>query len=738
MRKYCHIASAAFSSLLALAGLTLTGMASGQSHSKSAPKFQAKKPTAQPDKYASLVKAISDACKEGHIVGCSLVVVKDGKVALVKGIGYRDLAAKKPVTGDTLFAIGSSSKAFTAMTMMMSVDEGKLALTDSPKKYLPYFSLQDPDADSNITISDLMSHRSGLPRTDTAWATGRLTSEEIIRVAGLAKPTAKLGQAFQYQNVMFLAAGQVVGTVQNKPWTEFVADRIFKPLGMARTETSIATMQADTDHSLGYTWDEDTKSPDHLPMRNLIAIAPAGAINSSANDMSHWLRLMLNGGELDGKRYVSPKSFSELFVKRMVMSPAMSYGYGWILHDWHGHPIMEHGGNIDGFTAEVALMPDQHLGFALLTNQNAAPISATSIDIVFENLLNIPADKSSAGKGADKPGVPTAPEKEPGVYKINGAAVEVTVEYIEKGLTLTVPGQPTFKLLSMGGRSYKLAGLPGFTLTFRSSTADAAVTEMEMKQPQGNFVATREPKVAPTEPLISASDLMTKAIEAIGGEANIRKHHSTKTVILSILENDGLIAISTELTAAPSKFERLMSLKALGKEIATTREYFDGEKSKGGVTSSLQPNKVFGKKELAQAKSEGDYYSELNWNKLYSKVVVSRKIKLPGYDEDVYVVIKTPMDSALTPITDYISTKSYFVVKSEKSILTGAGPLPTVETFSDYRDVDGIKLAFHRTSELLGNHTDQTIQSIIFDGEVPAGAFTGDDNPQATRPMTKR
>ena len=151
---------------------------------------------------AEIEKTIDAKRKELGIPGISLAIVKDDKIIYLKGLGLKDVEHKLPVTPDTRFAIGSATKAFTGMLAVMSADEGKLSLDDSPKKFLPYFTLRDPDAAAKITIRDLLSHRSGLNRTDLAMVTGLLTREELIRVAGMAKPTAKLGEKFQYQNVM--------------------------------------------------------------------------------------------------------------------------------------------------------------------------------------------------------------------------------------------------------------------------------------------------------------------------------------------------------------------------------------------------------------------------------------------------------------------------------------------------------------------------------------------------------
>lgn len=777
--------------------------ASGATHPVSAAEINSR--------LADMEKALTKASAEGHVAGFSLVVVKDGKPIYMKGIGMKDVESKAKVTPDTLFAIGSSSKAFTAVTMMMCVDEGKLVLSDPPRKYLPYFKLQDPDADAKMTISDLMCHRSGLARTDLAWATGMLTSDEIIRVAGQAKAAAKFGEKFQYQNVMFLTAGQIVGVVEKKPWTNVVADRIFKPLGMPRTETSIATMQSDPDHSLGYRWDEDSKAFVHLPMRNLVAIAPAGAINSSARDMSRWVEFMLNRGVWNGKRLIAEKSFDELFKKHMSVGGAINYGYGWFLRNWNGHAVMEHGGNIDGFSAQVALMPDQHLGFALLTNANATAFAPASIETVFDSLLGSHKKPITA---AVTPA--TDPAAEVGVYRLEAASLDVTVAYNEKdmSLTLTVPGQPTYKLESEGGRKYKLAGLSGFSATFRPSKSDPTEAELLMTQPQGNFVAIRggKPRTEAAEtytgplkdligtyeneqphaeftvaaksgnvcfivpgqppyplkpnakdvyrlgtlpeafgvtvrrdsagkvigmelkqpqgnlqlkresdsaPTISAAELMAKVVAAAGGESNLRKHHSLMQVVSSNLANEGVLAETVEYSEASGGGGKTTTYFALGKRIAISREYFDG--TAGGAESTLSPDKPYGQKEVAAARYEADLYDPADWEQVYSSVVVKRTAKVG--EEPVYVIQKTPKAKGLEPVTDYISTKNFLVLKRERFVVTDVGTLPVAETFEDYRDVDGVKIAFKHSVDMRGATAVDTTTSAEFDLPVPPGTF---------------
>jgi CubicO group peptidase (beta-lactamase class C family) len=443
---------------------------------------------------AAVERAIDEKRRELGIPGVSLVVVKDDRVIYMKGLGYKDFERKLAVTPDTLFAIGSSSKAFTAMLAAMAADDGKLSLDDPPRKFLPYFRLQDPEADSRINVRDLLSHASGLNRTDLAWITGALDREEVIRVAANAKPTAKLREKFQYQNVMYSAAGECVARAEGTSWEELIRERIFKPLGMKATTTNVPDMHRAPDYSLGYVYDEDTKETRQLPTRDFPQVAAAGAINSSARDMAQWLRLMLGGGAFEDRRLVSEKSFAELLKPQMKVLGNVDYGLGWFLRDWHGHKVAEHGGNIDGFNAEVALMPDQHLGFVLLTNVTASVLPAAAMEAVWSNLVGDPEEKVRAADGSAAKaagGAPVKIEDEAGNYLLAEANMTMAVAAKDGHLTLSVPGQPTYTLENVGGRRYKLGDLPGFFTTFRPAKDDPKETEMYLEQPQGNFVLKR-------------------------------------------------------------------------------------------------------------------------------------------------------------------------------------------------------------------------------------------------------
>jgi len=463
--------------LLALA-LVIANFASPLAQAQNQTASTAAQPSGLTEKLAAIEKTIEEKRKELGVPGAAVTIVKDDKVIFQKGFGLRDVERNLPATADTLFAIGSCSKAFTAMAAVISQDEGKLSLDDSPKKHLPYFKLQDPEADAKITVRDLLHHNSGLDRTDLAWYTGVLSREEAIKVAGLAKPTAKFREKYQYQNNMYSAAGEVVAHANQTTWDDFIAARFFKPLGMRSSNTSVKEMVKTADYATGYALQD--KVATKAILRDLTNIAPAGAINSNVKDMSQWIRLMLGGGAFEGKRLVSEKGFGEIVKKHISMGGNNSYGLGWALNEWNGHQVVSHGGGIDGFNSLVALMPDQKLGFVVLTNVSGSALPARIRDAVWNNIVGKP-ESAVASAGA------ASPQSEAGKYALGNRNIEVVFK--DGKLRANVAGQPEYELINVEGRRYKL-GPPapdGFFMTFRPVKGNEADTEMYLEQPQGNF-----------------------------------------------------------------------------------------------------------------------------------------------------------------------------------------------------------------------------------------------------------
>jgi CubicO group peptidase (beta-lactamase class C family) len=447
--------------------------------------------SADPTKGLATIEEKAEARrKELGIPGMALVIVHDGKVIYSKGLGYKDFEKKVPVTPDTQFAIGSATKAFTALSMLMSQDEGKVSLDDSPKKYLTYFKMKDPDTDKNITVRDLMDHSSGLNRTDLAMITGKLNRAELIQTVGEAKPMAKLREKFFYQNIMFTAAGEIVATVQKMPWEQFVPQRIFKPLGMTNSTMSMKDMEKAKDYSFGYEYNFDTKATRRLPFRDIDQVAPAGSINSSANDMAKWLEFVLAGGAAGGKRLVSEKGYEEWLKPQMKIGGKSSYGLGWFLQEWNGMKVVQHGGNIDGFNAMVAMIPEKKLGFVMLTNVSGSPLGGELMPIVWKNILGDPAAAVTTGG----PVTAASLEKEAGKYRFEAAGFDIEVKMQDGKLVAIVPDQPVYTLESVKDRKYKLAGAPdGFFITFTDKDA-------YLEQPQGNYTLPKAGAAAEIKP----------------------------------------------------------------------------------------------------------------------------------------------------------------------------------------------------------------------------------------------
>jgi CubicO group peptidase (beta-lactamase class C family) len=194
---------------------------------------------------AAIEKAVEERRQSLHVPGAALVIVKDEQIILLKGFGLRDVERKLPVTPETLFGIASCTKTFTALAAVISADEGKLSLDDSPRKYLPYFKLRDPEANAQVTLRDMLSHRTGLEKygNDEFWHDDYRTTVQIIRNGMRAKPTARFRAQGQYNNAMYVAVGAVIGKAQHSTWQEVVRSRIFQPLGMIGSNFSIRAMR---------------------------------------------------------------------------------------------------------------------------------------------------------------------------------------------------------------------------------------------------------------------------------------------------------------------------------------------------------------------------------------------------------------------------------------------------------------------------------------------------------------
>jgi CubicO group peptidase (beta-lactamase class C family) len=463
------------------------------------------------ERLAAVEQAIEAKRRKLGVPGVALVIVKDGKIILLKGFGQKDLTQALPVTAHTLFPIGSATKAFTAMAALISADEGRLSLDDLPRKHLPYFKLHDAEIDANIVLRDLLNHSSGLARADLSWLGTPLTREEAIRLMAQARPTSKLRQTFQYQNNMYSAAGEIIGRVNGSTWEQVVIDRLFRPLGMSSSVVSMAEMRRAADVSTGHSLTNGkAEAATLVDMDNMAA---AGAIGSSARDMAQWLRLMLGGGELEGRRLVSKRAFQEMSKSHIAFGNG-GYGLGWFIEARNGHKVLHHGGNVPGFESLVYLVPEKQLGFALLTNVSGSALPAAVIDAIWNNLTEQP----SAAPAKTVPVVSSEEaQSEVGRYVTAGFAMEL--RHKDGKLYAAITGQPEYALIPLGGRRYQL-GAPapgGFYVTLRPKQGDAATTELFLEQPQGNLLLVKETAYTGAyRELIGSYEFQGQPVEIIG------------------------------------------------------------------------------------------------------------------------------------------------------------------------------------------------------------------------------
>jgi CubicO group peptidase (beta-lactamase class C family) len=363
----------------------------------------------------TLVKA---EMEQWHVPGLALAIVKDGKVLLAEGFGYRDVKNKQPVTPDTLFAIGSSTKAFTATLLGIAVDEGKLKWDEPVKTYLPGFAMQDEFASERMTPADLVTHQSGLPRHDVLWYNNQFDRKQLFERLKYLQPNEDFREIFQYQNLMFMTAGYLAGDIAGKSWEDLVREKIFQPLGMSSSNLSVDDSKKVSDYALPYRYeDEDEKKKKkgelkEIPFRNIDAIGPAGSINSNIRDMARWTLMNLGAGTFEGKTIISKNQLEEIHAPHIVIrggiwaqlftfpeTPYTMYGMGWMIQPYRGYRLLHHGGNIDGFSAMVSFMPDEKYGVVILTNLDGNLMVDSFMFEVYDRLLGLkPVDWNSRFK----------------------------------------------------------------------------------------------------------------------------------------------------------------------------------------------------------------------------------------------------------------------------------------------------------------------------------------------------
>ncbi|MBZ5680902.1 MAG: serine hydrolase [Acidobacteriia bacterium] len=367
---------------------------------------------------ADLDGYVANAMRTFDVPGLSVAIVKDGKILVAKGYGARKLGDPTPVDDRTMFGIGSNTKAFTTAALATLVDAGKLSWDDPVYQRLPGFVMYDPYVSHEMTIRDLLTHRSGMGLGEgdlLFWPHSTYTREEIIYKLRFMKPASSFRSHYAYDNLLYMTAGQIIPAVTGVSWDDYIQQHIFAPLHMNNSNVSTAAFKPGDDYAFPHSRVDGKLQA--IGFEVLDNAGPAGAINSCAADMARWVQLQLNRGKFvdqDGRLFSEQRS-KEMWSPQTILPtgdppPPLAglktdfadYALGWGLRDYHGHKLVGHTGGVAGFVSRVMLVPDESLGVVVLTNAEEGGAFDSILYHVLDHYLNLPpTDWIAAHKAVD-------------------------------------------------------------------------------------------------------------------------------------------------------------------------------------------------------------------------------------------------------------------------------------------------------------------------------------------------
>ena len=330
--------------------------------------------------FAAFDRYVEKAARDWNAVGLAVAVVKGDSVVFAKGYGDIEIGKSARVNEHTRFAIGSTTKAMTSAALAMLVDEGKLRWDDKVIDYIPELRLSDAYATRELTIRDVLMHRSGLPGMDLIWTIDANTPPfaEMMRRLRYVQPNSSFRSTWEYNNVVYAIGGAVIERVSGMSWDAFIRTRIFVPLGMTESEALVSQIIGKANVAVPHASIRDTVRA--VPIKTTDGVAPAGSVWSSVSDMSKWIRFVLDSGRIGSRRLISVANFRELVTPQiradMATYPALelstprffSYGLGWFVQDYQSKLVWMHTGSINGMSAILGLLPQDRVGVFVLGN----------------------------------------------------------------------------------------------------------------------------------------------------------------------------------------------------------------------------------------------------------------------------------------------------------------------------------------------------------------------------------
>ncbi len=345
---------------------------------------------------------VERARQEFNVPGIAVAVVKDGKVVLEKGYGVRRTGQPAPVTPDSLFRIASNTKAFTSAALGILVDQGKIRWTDRVVNLMPGFQMYDSYVTREMTVTDLLVHRSGLGLGEgdlMFFPPSNLTRAEILQRLRFLKPATSFRSGYAYDNLLYLVAGQLIPTVTGQSWDDFVQQKIFTPLGMTHSGASTETLLRAGDVAIPHAMVNGKLQP--LEHENVDNNAPAGSIVSCVSDLAKWVTVQLDRGKTANGRLFSEAQSKTMWSGQTILPIGngpeglrpnfYEYGLGWFLRDYRGKRVVYHTGVLAGYVSRVLMVPDLKLGIVVLTNQEEEGAHSAIAWTIVDHYLGAPA-----------------------------------------------------------------------------------------------------------------------------------------------------------------------------------------------------------------------------------------------------------------------------------------------------------------------------------------------------------
>lgn len=331
-----------------------------------------------------------------ELPGFAVAVVQGDQTIYAKGFGYRDLEKKLPMDANTLLAMGSTTKAFTSALLGMLREEGKLKFDDRPAKHIPELRFQNDELNEKVTIKELMTHQTGIPRHDASWYLFPIDHRDsLVKRLEYHEPFNSVLKEWNYNNFMYMLQGVITERITGKSWEENMRERILKPLEMNRSTLSIDEMSDMDNVATGYELTKENQLK-KVPYYHIRALAPAGSLNSSVTEMAKWIKVWLSeGGDLLSENYVKEAMSSQAIVSRGYpdeKTPGIfmeNYGYGWAISSYRGAYRVQHGGAIDGFNALITLFPTENIGLVVLTNRMGSVALSLVRNMVADEMLGL-------------------------------------------------------------------------------------------------------------------------------------------------------------------------------------------------------------------------------------------------------------------------------------------------------------------------------------------------------------